>query len=239
MVMDKLDIVLAIRNTPWLFAWRWKKLEHPTLHRRVVRQNDHAVIEGYPRSANTFATYAFMAAQGPSVRVGNHFHSPAQFLLAARYGVPAMLVIRAPEDAALSFMIFDPSMSAAEALRRYIGFHRPLLKISGEMVVAPFDEVTSNFDQSIERLNDKFGTTFRAFGHTEERAQALLQRIDKERDIRAAEHPTLLGGAHQKSTPSAEKKKIQEVRRQELRAPDLARLRSEATELFEHFMERT
>ena len=223
---------MAARNTPWFFAWRWKQLEHPTLHRRVVRRGDDVVIEGFPRSANTFATYAFEEAQGRPVKMGNHFHSPAQFHLAAKYGVPALLVIREPVAAALSLMVFSEGLSARDALRRYIGFHEPLLPIKAHFVVAPFEEIVANFDASITRLNDRFGVAFKPFNHTKERANALLQRIDRERDARAGEHPELLDDALKKSVPSAEKSAARAVRSAELGADDVAELRQRAMAAF-------
>lgn len=230
--MDRLDLMLLVRNNPWFFSWRWKRLEHPDLHRRVVRPGDDVVIEGYPRSANTFATYAFEQAQGRKLKMGNHFHSPAQFHLAARYGVPAMLVIRQPRDAALSYMVFSPGMSASDALRRYIGFHKPLIGIADRFIVAPFEEITSDFDCSIDRLNRKFSTAFNPFDHTKARAQDLLTRIDAERDSRAGGHPELLGNTLAKSVPSEEKKAARRAREQEIDHPALARLRDEAEDLY-------
>ncbi|MGV8833393.1 MAG: hypothetical protein ACOH2N_15580 [Devosia sp.] len=231
--MDKLDLLMAARNSPWFFAWRWKQLEDPKLHRRVVRRGDDAVIEGYPRSANTFATYAFEQAQERSLKLGNHFHSPAQFLLAAKYGVPAMLVIREPVGAALSFMVFSDNMSAREALRRYIAFHEPLLSIQSHFVVAPFEEIIVDFDASIARLNARFGTQFKLFNHTKQRADALLQRIDRERDAKAKDHPDLLDNALKKSVPSIEKDRARSTRVAELAASDIASLRQRAQDIFD------
>ncbi|MCR6673603.1 hypothetical protein [Devosia ginsengisoli] len=191
------------------------------------------VIEGFPRSANTFATYAFEEAQGRPVKMGNHFHSPAQFLLAAKFGVPAMLVIREPVAAALSLMVFSDGMSARDALRRYIGFHEPLLPVREHFVVAPFDEVIENFDAPIARLNGRFGTAFKPFNHTRERASALLLRIDRERDERAGDHPDLLDNAFKKSVPSAEKSDARDARKAELAAGDVAELRQRAAAVFQ------
>jgi hypothetical protein len=232
-MIDRVDVSLWLRNNPSFFAWRWKRLEHASLHRRVVRAGDDLVIEGFPRSANTFATYAFMQANaGRSLKIGNHFHSPAQFRLAARYGVPAMLVIREPLDAILSLMVFTPHMSARDGLRRYIGFHEPLLALSDRFVVAPFAEVTTDFDRSIMRLNQRFGLDFALFNHTQERSEALQQWIDRDRTARAKDHPELLGDPMKRPLPSPEKAAARISRQRDLARPELEPLRVRANGLF-------
>jgi len=157
------------------------------LKRRVVRPSDDVVIEGFPRSANSFASISFDISQPRPIRFGNHFHSPAQFLLARRYKVPAMLVVREPVAAALSFVVFQGGgMTARHALLRYVLFHRPLLGIADSYVVAPFGEVTSAFGQSIDRLNRRFGTNFNRFEHTPENVQKVFDTIDTRRSKRVA-----------------------------------------------------
>jgi len=148
------------RNQPFVFATLAPLRERYPYRRRVVRVGDDVVIEGFPRSANTYATEAFLRLQERDIRIGNHFHSPAQFLLASKFKVPAILVLRYPDDAILSLLIFYPKSSATELANRYISFHRPLLSIRSDFVVAPFEEVTQSFSRSISRLNVRFGTNF-------------------------------------------------------------------------------
>jgi hypothetical protein len=229
--MDLLDLKIAAKNNPWVFSQRWKFLEKQGLHRRVVRPGDDLVIEGYPRSANTFATYAFEEAQARPIKLGNHFHSPAQFILAARYNVPAMLVIRDPVDAALSFMVFS-QCSAREALRRYVAFHEPLSEVRSYFTVAPFEEIITDFDKTITRFNQYFGTQFKLFDHTVDRAAALITRIDNERSARADAHPNLLSNSLGKSTPSAEKYAARVKIRFEIEAAELSPLLSKAQGLY-------
>ena len=238
-MIDHIDVVLWLRNNPTFFAWRWKQQEHPTLHRRVVRRGDDLVIEGFPRSANTFATYAFMQANADrSLKIGNHFHSPAQFKLAQRYGVPAVLVIREPRDAVLSLMVFLPQMNAREGLRRYVAFHQALPAIRANFIVARFQEVTGNFDQVIARLNQRFGTDFALLGHTPERNAALLDWIETDRNARAIDHPELLGDLMKKPLPSNEKSLARQKRQAEMDDPSIAPLLKQATSLYQQLTSR-
>ena len=232
-----LALKLRIRNNPLLFRTFWTRHERPYWKRRVVRPGDAAVIEGYPRSANTFATYAFLASQEPGIKFGNHNHSPAQFLLARRYQIPAMLVLRNPLDAALSLMIFDGAMSAEEALLRYIAFHRPLLPIADSFVVAPFEEVTTDFGRTIERLNARFGTNFAPIHHDEAFAKTVIDQIADNRAKRIELYPHLLTANPLKTTtPTPEKEK----RRKQLVAafdhPSLDGLKATARGQYERLM---
>ncbi|MEH6683728.1 MAG: hypothetical protein V7664_04440 [Qipengyuania sp.] len=196
---------MAVRNNPTIFRMLYAPRENDHMKRRVVRPGDAAVLEGFPRSANTFASYAFLLSQGEDVRFGNHFHSPAQFALARRYGVPAMLVIREPVSACLSFLIFDGKMSPREGLERYIAFHRPLVAIQDAFVTATFEQVTGDFGACIDCLNDRFGTQFLPFEHTNEAARRVVERIAADRAKRAETLGDAFRNPLRTTTPTPEK----------------------------------
>ena len=137
------------------------------------------VIEGFPRSANSFAVAAFARAQGRKPNIAHHVHAPAQVVAAARAGVPTIVLIRNPEDAALEYVIKKPAITIGQALRGYARFYQPLLRIRSGFVVGVFDEVTKDFGAVIRRLNERFGTAFREFEHTQQNARATLDEIDE------------------------------------------------------------
>src|ERR1043166_5658936 len=66
------------------------------------------VIDGFPRCANTYATYAFDLAQKARLNIANHIHKKSQFLVARKYGIPAILLIRDPLDCITSTLIRQP-----------------------------------------------------------------------------------------------------------------------------------
>ncbi|HEV2746393.1 MAG TPA: hypothetical protein VGW34_03735 [Allosphingosinicella sp.] len=232
-----LDLKLRLRAHPWVFKTVYKRKERAHWKARVVRPGDDAVIEGYPRSANTFASYAFLESQGDSIRFGNHFHTPAQFELARRYRIPAMLVLRNPVDAALSMMIFDGAMDATEALLRYIAFHRPLLAITDSFVVAPFEEVTSDFGRSIDRLNDRFGSGFNRFDHSPEMQQRVFDRIAANRRARIERDPKKhTANPLKTTTPTPEKLERQRQLAAAFEDSSLEPLKVEARRQYERLM---
>src|SRR6266542_6869514 len=114
---------------------RTRVSEHPALYlsfaRRkypgpspeVISSQTEFVIDGYTRSATTFAVYALQLAQDKPVRLAHHLHAPAQLIKAARSGIPALLLIREPEGAILSQLVREPDVAMPDALVAYTRFH--------------------------------------------------------------------------------------------------------------------
>jgi hypothetical protein len=64
---------------------------------RLVTPDTQLVIEGFPRSGNSFARRAFVMAQNESshkTRIAHHIHVPAQVVRAARWRIPTLVLIR-------------------------------------------------------------------------------------------------------------------------------------------------
>jgi hypothetical protein len=137
------------------------------------------VIEGFPRSANSFAVAAFARAQGRKPQIAHHVHAPAQVIAAARNGKPVIVLIRDPEDAVLEYVIKKPAITIRQALRGYVRFYAPLLKYRSRFVTGAFEEVTTDFGAVIRRVNERFGTMFLEFDHTEGNARASLDELDR------------------------------------------------------------
>jgi hypothetical protein len=137
------------------------------------------VIEGFPRSANTFAVTAFNLAQPRRLTVAHHIHAAAQVMCAVRDEVPALVLIRPPEDAILSFLLWHPHLRLPHAVRLYQAFHRPLLPLADSIVVASFDEVTEDFGAVTRRVNDRFSSSFAEFDHTPENVARCFEEIER------------------------------------------------------------
>jgi hypothetical protein len=142
---------------------RWKRRRHLRQARRLgippermgpVFRDTDAVIEGFPRSANTFAATAFELAHTRHVRVARHLHVPSQIIAGARLGIPTIVLVRDPEEAVLSLSLWTPHLTLEEGLRDYIRFYRCILPYHGRFVVATFQEVSTDFGEGIRRLND-------------------------------------------------------------------------------------
>jgi hypothetical protein len=160
-------------RSPWIALPAARVLRHGV----VLDERTDLVIEGYPRSGNSFAVAAFTAAQPGEVRVAHHTHAPAHVLAAVRRCVPTLLVLRDPDEAVVEFALAKPAIGVTWALRAYVRFHEPLLPVADGLVVGPFPEVTGAFGAVIERVNRRFGTSFAAFVHSEEADRAVREAI--------------------------------------------------------------
>lgn len=145
----------------------------------VVSSSTDIVIEGYPRSANTFALSAFLLAQQQQVEIAHHIHGPAQIIWAVRHSIPTLVLIREPRESVVSLVVRQPLLSLQQALKNYIRFYEKVFPYRGSFVVADFDEVTSDYGSTIERVNWQFGTSFMKFEHTDENVQRCYQLIEE------------------------------------------------------------
>jgi hypothetical protein len=188
------------------------------------------VIEGFPRSANTFAVAAFRLAQPADVRIAHHRHAPAQVLGAAKIGVPALVLIREPEEAILSYVTRHPEIGMRQALKDYIRFYERVLPHRGRFVCATFKEVTSDFARVTRRLNDRFGTSFEEFVHTDEHVQEVFRRMDRYHAVRFGGEETF---ASMGARPSDERIPLMDAQRAEFHGESLSQERARAHALYE------
>ena len=213
--------------------------QHPRAALPVARLRGHGVvlgpgtdilIEGYPRSANSFAVAAFALAQPHPVQIAHHTHAPAHVIAAVRRGIPALVLIREPEDAVLEFVIVRPHLSVRQALRGYLRFYRPLLPHRAGFVVGPFPEVTTDFGAVIARVNERFGTSFVPFRHTPENEQACFDAMDGYWRGRVGSGVVL---ERVVGRPSNVREEMKERLRERFRGPELATLRARADRVYD------
>jgi hypothetical protein len=153
-------------------------LREPEDPRPWVSRTTEIVIEGYPRSGNTYAVVAFRQAQGREIEIANHLHAAAQIKHAARLEVPAIVLIREPSEAILSLVVRDPQASMRWALRSYIRFYSSVLPYLDKAVVAPFAAVTSDLASVIRVVNRRYGTAFKEFAPTEDALKSVRQTVE-------------------------------------------------------------
>jgi hypothetical protein len=126
----------------------------------VVGADTELVIDGYTRAASTQVVYAFQLAQPRPVRLAHHLHAPAQVVDAVRRGLPVLVLVREPDDTALSQAAREPHVTVRDALLAHARYHERLLPYRKSVVVADFDEVTRDVRPGVRRLNERFGTAF-------------------------------------------------------------------------------
>jgi hypothetical protein len=210
-------------------------LREPDDPRPWVRRTTEIVIEGYPRSGNTFAVVAFRQAQGREIEIAHHLHAAAQIKRAARLDIPAIVLIREPSEAILSLVVRDPHASMRWALRSYIRFYSTVVPNLEKAVVAPFATVTSDFASIIRTVNMHYGTAFKEFVPTEDALNSVRQTVEwmAQLDSMKTGWDYRLGVA----LPSEQRRRAKEARRTEYLDERNEPLRLAAESLYERVME--
>jgi hypothetical protein len=234
----------ALRRLRWevrTVAGRYPSLYLPVIRWRYrpgqfqipVRPDTELVIDGFLRSGTTFAFTAFELVQPRKVRVAHHVHAPAAVIAAVRCRIPAILLIREPEETVLSLLIRLPYLSAREGLAGYVRYYRPLLPLRSSLAVAPFETVITDFGSVIHRLNERFGTSFVEFTHSEENVAKVMELIEKG-DRR--QFGTGMDLERAAGRPSEARDRLKEELRDEYASPRLAPLRARAERIHRRFV---
>ena len=151
----------------------------------AVGDQTDIVIEGFPRSGNSFAVSAFRAAQFQPVSIAHHLHAPAQIILGSRKKIPTLVVIRKPADAVISLKALNIechalslapcySLSLKQLLKHYILFYLNIFAYRNHYVLGVFDEVTNDFGAIIAKINQRFYTNFSIFEHSEPNVKRIF-----------------------------------------------------------------
>ena len=137
-----------------------------------IRPDTDLVIEGFPRSANSTTTYGFLALQESPLHVAHHKHHAAQILRAADWGIPAVVLIRAPREACLSLLALAAEareragktkvdgLAFSDVLKAYIAFYEAVEPRLTDVVIGRFEIVKNDLTGLVERVNIRFGTDF-------------------------------------------------------------------------------
>ncbi len=198
----------------------------PAVRACLVADDTALVIEGFPRSANTYAATAFRLSNGDQAACIHHLHSPVNVEEAARRGIPVIVLLRDPLDAVVSELQRYPHLSATGLVREYIRFYQRILPITDSVVLAPFEMVTADFGSVVREVNTRFRTTFSPYERTPESEQLVLDElswadmiVNRHRGIRE----------HTVARPSAERDREKPFLRAQVlarAAPEMARARA-------------
>jgi hypothetical protein len=222
----------------------------------VIGPRTELVIDGFTRSATTFAVYAFQLSQDRPIRLAHHLHAPAQLIEAARHRIPAVALIRKPQGAILSQLIREPDVTLRGALFAYSRFYEHLMPYRKSFVIGEFRQVTQEFGAVIRQLNERFGTNFAEFEHSDANVRECFELCE----LRATLYPGLLGFESGLVTrdqlrrelpfarsaaladereawfPSAQRKCAKEALRDQWLQPSLAQLRDRAEGVYQEFL---
>lgn len=195
----------------------------------LTRKGTELVIEGYFRSANTFAVYAFLMAQPSWVVIAHHTHAPATVISAVRRQLPVLILIREPRETLFSLALKHPGLPIEEGLRDYLDFYKRILPYHRDFVVATFKQVTDDFGLVTERLNRRFMTEYVPFEHTRENVETIFVKIQ------ASDSVVESGDRTKYSIPMREKETKKKIIEQQLQGLRVLPLLEETQAIYECF----
>ncbi len=137
------------------------------------------VIDGFGRSANTYAQAAFLEANGYDTPVASHRHSPTLIEEGVRRGLPTIVLIRRPRAAIGSGLQFLPDVKPETAIGSWRRYYQRVLPLIDQVLVATFEEVIDDMGAVTRRCNERFGTSFVAYEKTPENEAMVLKTIDE------------------------------------------------------------
>jgi len=145
-----------IGNLPSLF---WLNYHRKQFQEKIISKETDICIEGFQRSGNSFFFRVFKK-YNREVAIAHHIHASVQILKAIDYKIPAVVLIRKPADAIASLLTWDHTLRLDIAIRAYVDFYKTLLPYKNDVVLAKFEEATSNPSWVIDVVNRRFDTDF-------------------------------------------------------------------------------
>lgn len=164
---------------PWPY-FLFDRLTRPPGYSGTLDSRTELVIEGFPRSANSWTVVAFREAQAREPRIAHHRHAEAQVLAGVRRGLPVLVLIRRPEEAIRSLVFRHPENDPARALDRWLAFYGAVKRVPEGVVVATFEQVTQDLASVVSRLNARFGCDNALPPATEEYRTRVFAMLDEE-----------------------------------------------------------
>ncbi|BAU63905.1 hypothetical protein STA3757_12740 [Stanieria sp. NIES-3757] len=219
----KYELSSFIRLYPELF---FPIVNFKSSKKQAVNQSTEIVIEGFPRSGNSFFVGAFELAQNHSVKIAHHLHAPAQLIMAARKNIPAILLIRNPIDAVMSMKAMDLELSyirppinqkLTSLMKSYIDFYKTLIPYSDHYIISLFEVTTNDFSSVIDKVNNKFQTNFQAFNFNKKNTQEIFNKR----------------GVH--AGPNAKRQEIKQLLHNEFQSDAMQKLSAEAESIYHQF----
>lgn len=168
-----------------------EKLQH-VLHtayqsRFVVNSSSDLVVEGYPRSANTYCVNCIERAArlgGRSLRIAHHTHDIRNVELGIFLECPVLVLIRDPACAIASYALYmDLPIKSATA--QYMTFYERLLSLPRKYVAVDFSVVVGGINRVLKGLSDEFALELGVF---QDPARASIDIVDELRSRSVSHH---------------------------------------------------
>ncbi|MEM7657136.1 MAG: hypothetical protein AAF399_13465 [Bacteroidota bacterium] len=179
-----MPLVQHIRNTTKQ-ARVFTRLQVGNLTPMVVSRKDlliqpetELVIEGFPRSANTFGVLLVEQHLEQNLHIAHHLHLAYQLEQGVQRGLPSVLLLRNPQDSIPSLLLRNAYLSPWLAFHWFRKFHEPLVAIKDQLLVWEFESLTQHPARCLQQLASDFPDLL--LGEEESvQADQVFQQIDQ------------------------------------------------------------
>ena len=165
--------------------------------------------------------------------VAFHLNAPAHIRRSLKLNVPILIVMRDPDAAILSQLMKAPSRNVHTAHNGYIDFYNYVLLLANKVVIATYDEVTSDFDAVIKKANSFYGIEFRPFEHTEDNIKKVFSRLDNHV---IKHHGVTEVDEHKITRPTSAKKNLKDECKDIIEQKYFQSIRHEADALYQQIL---
>jgi hypothetical protein len=198
---------------------------------RQITDFTELVVEGFPRSGNTFTVFALQNAARNQLRLCSHVHHPSQVKLAVERGLPTVLVVREPIATLSSYLTYGQHGRPGDVLKEYYSYHRELIPYADRVLIVDFDEITSNMPAIVDRINLRFSMDISPFDQSPENIDHVFAEIARQHQL---VHPDLEPD-HVAPRPTSARRELGERYRGELLDPRHDVLRHRCVTIHEYF----
>jgi hypothetical protein len=221
-----------IRKWFWSSPYRYWPVALLRQKTNILSTNYDIFVDGYPRSANTFTAIALQYCRDGGLVVSSHHHNPAAALAAIKNQMPVIILIRNPADAILSWTIFS-GYPLKYNIGCYIDYYTILFPYANRVLVADFNDVTTDWPGTIDALNARYGLSLLARKLSENEQQIVSARIQEF-------HRTNEGGIDEAKTswPSTARAELKSRIAGVLSSREIQPLMEEAVRVYNSFVAR-
>lgn len=195
---------------------------------KQITDSTNLVIEGFPRSGNTFTVFALRHVYGDRVSIASHVHHPGQIKEAVHRGLPCVLVVRPPIDTLASYLIAGPHGRPRQVLKEYRYYHREVARLADDVVVATFDQVTNDPAAVVARVARRWSLPLEPFTLSAADTEAIFERISAEHRRHHPRSQVEMAAGR----PSQQRADVNQRHRDALSRPSLAPLVGECERLY-------
>jgi len=158
---------------------------------RSVADTTEVVIEGFPRSANTYLVQGFLQTQERSVSVAHHLHLPVNVHQGIKKNIPCLVMIRRPTEAVTSLVGMRMQKTKisqsvqkeyndrflirriSQAAKHWIRFYKDIMSYKHGYLLVTFEQAIHKPSTVLKNMNKCFGKRY----HTHVPAESIENSI--------------------------------------------------------------